>query len=260
MAHIPVKVSPKDDRHIDISCAEVGNAVISGVPGTAPGIDIEFLEPVGSRTILGPTENTGTQDTTISVVEIPVSVMDCGLPVVFAKASDLGINHATFSLPPAKLDQNGPIMDLIEKVRSSAGKRFQLPISPSSPKICLVASPNPEGYVTSGGGRVNQEDADIFIRAVSVGNIHRTIPATVLMATAASACTKGSIVFDCLKGDRGPAKKENEISYIRVGHPAGVATAGARVSSAGVILSTAMLRTARRIMEGYVPFLPPSTS
>ncbi|KAJ3332681.1 hypothetical protein HDU76_013429 [Blyttiomyces sp. JEL0837] len=117
-------------------------------------------------------------------------------------------------------------------------------------------------------------DVDVILRAVSVGNFHRTLQATVLMAASAGALIEGSVLSDAVSksnSDRKRVKDTNEgdgvvlkEGVLKVGHPAGIASAGARVQvkrgggSSGElgdeysVESVTMLRTARCIMEGSV--------
>lgn len=86
----------------------------------------------------------------------------------------------------------------------------------------------------------------MFGRAISVGNVHRTFPATVLMAASAGIAIPGTILHQTLAN--AVRKDSNNVSWTRIGHPAGVAEAGARVGANGRLESVVMRRTARRLM------------
>ncbi|KAI8837049.1 PrpF protein [Chytridium lagenaria] len=243
VAHVPVEV----DGDV-VQVAEKGNDRISGVPGTAAGVKVEFLEPVG---VVKGRNGEGAGNGTVVVEregkKIPVSVMDCGLPVIFVSIDSLSLPFSTFSLPPSTLDQNTSTMSLIESLRTATAHYLNLPLTPSTPKICLISPPT-SSYTTTSNTTVAPINADVFLRAVSVGNVHRTVPATVLLAAAASACVRGTVV-------NGVCQRVERKGWLRVGHPAGVAEAGARVveeEGRWRVESTVMLRTARRIMEGNV--------
>lgn len=96
---------------------------------------------------------------------------------------------------------------------------------------------------------------DIRIRAVSVGNFHRTVPATMLSALAVARALKGSIISQQCRGNEMEGSQQ-EVVETRVGQPAGVSAASVSVRG-GKPESIVYMRTARRIMEGSV-LVPPS--
>ncbi|KAJ3215551.1 hypothetical protein HDU67_000272 [Dinochytrium kinnereticum] len=161
LAHVPVEIlrsiqqNGDNARDFKVQVMETGDDKISGVPGTAAGIEVEFLDPVGV---------VGTVDVECHGKKIHVSVMDCGLPVVFASRESLGMSHETFSLPPSQLDQDTDMMSLIESIRANAGKALSLNVTPSTPKICLISTPT-SPYTTSSNGKILPGEADVFVRA-----------------------------------------------------------------------------------------------
>jgi 2-methylaconitate cis-trans-isomerase PrpF len=216
-----------------------------------------------------------------------VTCINAGLPVLFVSSESLGIPFKTLTSPPDILDTNNEIMSLLETLRIRSAKQFPgfSQLSASVPKICLV-SPFMGGYITTGGEtleplsqsgppkegtRGQEEVGDVVLRAISVGNVHRTIPATVLMAAAAAGAVPGTVVHEARQKTREFRKKhlmdfqvqegenvKSELQWLTAAHPAGYATAGSRVSrnqetddgekGAWKIESVAMMRTARKIM------------
>lgn len=121
-----------------------------------------------------------------------------------------------------------------------------------------------EGYITSSGTRVEQDEADFVARTVSSGDWHATIPGTTLGALNIGAGTKGSVIWKLRHGEAGSEKKEEEgVVQVRVGNAAGVASSSVRFEwrkgqgekdREGALrpVSVVMMRTAREIMRGEI--------
>lgn len=115
---------------------------------------------------------------------------------------------------------------------------------------------------------MQQGEMDLLIRAVSVGNLHRTVPATCLSALAVGRALPQSTIELALQAGMGESRVKRErdgeegILSIRVGQPAGVSEASVKVRPATpgerakallqVPESIVYYRTARRIIEGWV--------
>ncbi|KAJ9475895.1 Methylitaconate delta2-delta3-isomerase [Pseudozyma hubeiensis] len=243
-----------------------GDHTISGVPGSAPGILIET--PLDTSSLLP----TGNQLDTVTVenVPYPVTIINAGLPTIFVSSSSLTsvLDPAQLpSLSPSDLDSNIALMTLLDKLRvaSSALTPFlQKTLSPSAPKICIVHPTPASGYRTTGGTQVESQEMNLLIRAVSVGNLHRTVPATCLSALAAGRAFPKSTIERAVRAGQSKAqeKGQGQILSIRVGQPAGVSEASVKVRPATdselekgveqVPESIVYYRTARRIIEGFV--------
>ena len=85
---------------------------------------------------------------------------------------------------------------------------------------------------------------DICVRAISVGSLHKAYPITVTIGTGAAARMEGTIVNELVKPD------PNE-PIIRLGHASGVTPVNI-VMENGIPIKGGVVRTARRIMDGYV--------
>lgn len=243
-----------------------GDVSISGVPGTAPGILIET--PLGEDLL-----PTGNQSDTVSVdgAEYRVSVINAGLPTIFIASDSLGSvldPEQLAVLSPAQLDANVALMALLDRLRVAAAQLtpwLSKTLSPSAPKICIVHPTPPQGYSTTGGEKVAKEHMDLLIRAVSVGNLHRTVPATCLSALAAARAFPESTIEQSIHAKT--TEGQGGILSIRVGQPAGVSEASVKVRPASadeqrrglksVPESIVYYRTARRIIQGLVD-VPPS--
>jgi len=108
----------------------------------------------------------------------------------------------------------------------------------SIPKIAMVSPPS------------STANADVVVRALSVGQPHRAIPITVAMAVAAAARMDGSTVHQACSGQKDPAG-------ITIGHPTGRILVGAKFSEkTGEVTEALVYRTARLLMEGKVFWKP----
>ena len=224
-----------------------GDEVIKGVPGTGSRIDMYFENPAGSRT--GKLFPTGQKK---EIFDVPgygpaeVTVMDCSNPMVFIKASDLGIKGTEL----VELNQNKDVMEHIERIRGMAAVKCGFvenweearAKSTSAPKVSIVSAP--QDYVDMDGNRVKAEDMDICVRAVSVGALHKAYPMTVAVGTGSAARIAGTIVSEIAVNDKGT-------DVVRLGHSSGITDVDIKMEGENV-LKGGVTRTARRIMDGYV--------
>ncbi|BEI86187.1 hypothetical protein CcaverHIS002_0604740 [Cutaneotrichosporon cavernicola] len=225
-----------------------GDYAIDGVSGTHARITLDFLAPEGSRTgRLLPTSNV--VDTLSIPEEVTVSLMDCGNPCVFVRASDMGIkptilpSEFTASML-ARLDalRNAAAvkMGLVQNLEEAAAKK-------AVPKVCIV-SPKQTHTVLS-GATVSEEMVDVVVRCISSGDPHRALPITASLCTAAAAHVPGTVVHDVLNGDR-------VADGIAIGHASGTIAVDADVvtgEDGELHVPTArVFRTARKLFEGNV--------
>ena len=165
------------------------------------------------------------------------------------------------SLSPADLDADNSLRTRLESIRRMIGTTFA-PLKPffseSQPKICIVGPPAP--YTSTSGALIPADAVDCRIRAVSVGNFHRTVPATMLSALAVARTIRGTIVERQCRSisNTGGSTSGTSLLFwkrantIRVGQPAGVSEATATLNDWGQPESILYVRTARCIMTGYV--------
>ena len=119
-----------------------GSTAIDGVPGTAAPISLLFADTVGSAT--GHLLPTGSVCDRIAGVQ--VTCIDNGMPVVVARATDLGI---TGYESHAELTANADLADRVQSIRLAAGHLMGLGDvrHASVPKTTLVSSPRDGGSV-----------------------------------------------------------------------------------------------------------------
>ena len=242
--------------------SSVEDTSIAGVPGRAPGISIHV--PLDTPAL--PTGRPR-DEVELDGRRIPVSIVDAGLPVVFVDAKSLGLSDAQFTAHVAELDSDSAMHERAERLRRSAAQltpELKSVLSPGAPKICMV---HPRvAYKSSSGTEVAADAADVLIRAISVGNVHRSVPATTLSALAVCTAYPDSVVGRALarggardspcQTSADAARSGEHLGAITVGHPAGTATAMVQMSQRGDPQAIVYERTARRIMDGYVDVPP----
>jgi 4-oxalomesaconate tautomerase len=119
-----------------------GDTAISGVPGTAAPVELGFTGTAGS--VCGSLLPTGhVRD---DAGGIAVSCVDNGMPVVVARAADLGV---TGYEPAAQLAADSALAARIDALRTEAGQLMGLgDVGASSvPKTTLVAAPRDGGAI-----------------------------------------------------------------------------------------------------------------
>ncbi len=227
-----------------------GDFTIAGVPGTAAPIKLKFVDPAGTlgRGLL-PTGNV------VDILDVPgykkvkVSIIDAANPLVFIKATDLGLKGTEL---PADLDSDPEKLALLEKVRGLAAVKLGLIEdytkspwdTPGIPKMTFVAEPT--NYVTSEGKEIEKDSIDILSRMMSMQKTHPSYAMTGAMCTAAAAVVQGSIVQQVMS-------KETDTQFIRIGHPSGILECGVDYKAGEnypVIEDTFGFRTANLLLEG----------
>ncbi|HUR03269.1 MAG TPA: 4-oxalomesaconate tautomerase [Nonomuraea sp.] len=212
-----------------------GPAEISGVPGTAAAIVIEF--PGGEdRQPLLPTGNAHDD-----VAGVQVTCVDNGMPVVLIRAADLGV---TGYESPAELEGDTALAARLGEIRLAAGKLMGLGDvrDTTVPKLTLLAPPRDGGAVCT--------------RTFIPIRCHTSIGVLGAASVAAGLLVPGSTGRDLAvlpdAGDR-----------LRIEHPTGfldVETAVARGPSGSLHAArTAVVRTARKIFDGTVYPRPSDT-
>lgn len=232
---------------------------IAGVPGRAPGLQIHVpLE--------APPLPTGRARDTLHIDgrEVPVTVVDTGLPVVFVHAADLHVPPEQIVQTAAELDADPALKARIEAVRQQAAHltpALTAQLSLSAPKVCLVHPRTP--YTTSGGVHVAADDMDILVRAVSVGQVHRSIMATALSSLVTASAYTDSVVAEAQQlggGTPCPASAARSspqgMRALTVGHPAGTSLAMVQLGANNEPVAVVYDRTARCILQGHAEIPP----
>ena len=204
-----------------------GDAGIDGVPGTHAPIPLEFRDTAGSSCgALLPTGNAVDE-----IDGVPCTLIDNGMPCVVIKATDVGI---TGYEDRESLDDNGDLKARIESMRLVAGERMNLgDVSEKTvPKIMLVAPPKNGGAITVRSFIPHRAHASVgVLGAVSV--------ATSCLVEVSPAAMVANI-------------PDGEVKTLSVEHPSGEMTCVLETDADGNVISSALLRTARKLMDGTV--------
>lgn len=204
-----------------------GDARIDGVPGTAAPVPLEFRDTAGSSCgALLPTGNA------VDVVEgVPVTLIDNGMPCVVFKAEDVG---ATGYETREDLDADEALKARIEAIRLIVGPMMNLGdvAEKSVPKMMLVAPPRSGGAVT--------------VRSFIPKRAHASIGVLGAVSVATACLIKGSPAAEVATVPDGRSK------ILSVEHPTGETTCVMTLDDAGAVVGAAMLRTARKLMDGTV--------
>jgi 4-oxalomesaconate tautomerase len=225
--------------HVPTPAGEVeyeGLARIDGVPGTAAGIAIDFLDVAGSSCgALLPTGNVRDR-----IEGVDVTCIDNGMPVVIMRASDFG---KTGMESPSDLEADIDLKQRIETIRLILGPRMNLGdvVKKTVPKMILVSPP--------------REGRAIATRSFIPHRVHEAIGVLGAVSVATACVLPGSVAADVAQLDASPGA-----TRIEVEHPTGFFTVDMDVAmtpDGPRIARSALLRTARKLMQGQV-FVPSS--
>jgi 4-oxalomesaconate tautomerase len=206
-----------------------GDAKIDGVPGSHAPIPLEFRDTAGSSCgALLPTGNAA------DVIEgVRCTLIDNGMPCIVMKAEDLG---ATGYETREELEGDGfaAVRAKIESVRLAAGPLMNLGDvkEKSVPKMFLVAPPRAGGAICA--------------RSFIPHRAHATIGVLAAVSVATASLLEGSPANEVASIPEGKRKT------LSVEHPTGEMSCVLEVNDAGEVVSSALLRTARKLMDGVV--------
>ena len=208
-----------------------GESAIDGVPGTAAPVMIDFADVAGSSCgALLPTGNAADE-----IDGLQVTCIDNGMPVVLLRAADLGKSGQE---SPQELENDDPLRARIESIRLQVGPLMNLGdvTSKTIPKVSLISP------ATEGGA--------VATRTFIPHRVHKSIGVLGAASVAAACCIPGSIADGVTKIVSG--------GPVDVEHPSGRFTVDidiVRQGSTLKVVRSALLRTARKLMDGnvYVP-------
>lgn len=207
-----------------------GHASISGVPGTAAPIRLDFEGIAGSS--CGALLPTGR---TVDRVEgLDATLIDNGMPVVILRAGDLGVTgHETC----AELEAHDALRQTLERVRLAAGPLMNLGdvAATTVPKLTLVAAPRAGGTIATRTFIPHRcHEAIGVLGAVSVGTA-ALLPSGPAAEVADLGTAGGGVVT--------------------IEHPTGTFDAAVDLSlvdGVPVVERAGIIRTARKLMDGAV--------
>ncbi|MEU3274437.1 4-oxalomesaconate tautomerase [Saccharomonospora sp. NPDC006951] len=225
---VAVASFPTPGGRVDYS----GSAAISGVPGTAAPVELDFAGTEGS--VCGTLLPTG--NVTDEIGGIEVTCIDNGMPVVVARASDFGI---TGYEPVAELGADEALAERIQALRLEAGALMGLgDVSAASvPKTTLVAAP--------------REGGAICTRTFIPLKPHPSIGVLGGVSVVSALLLEGAAGHELLVRPSGGAVA----GAMEIEHPTGGLAVGVtfdETSAQPRILRSTVVRTARKLFDGTV--------
>ncbi|KAI9037766.1 uncharacterized protein KD926_000029 [Aspergillus affinis] len=242
---------------------EDGDYCIPGVRGTSSPIKVAFLNPGGSMT--GQMFPSGTSQETLTVYSphvgefhIRVSLIDVANPFVLVDASSLSFkDHPTWPDPNDAL-----FLSVVEDIRRTGAVHMGLASDleaasqvRGTPKIAFLSSVAED-----------DKDADIQIRAFSMGKPHPSLQLTGAVCLGAAVSIYGTVAWDLAGGKE--IGKQPKHGMVVGGHeiapplPVGIRTPAGVIHAETLLRmdpqveihveKVAVFRTARRLFEGNV--------
>lgn len=241
--------------HVPITNGEVqetGDFELDGVTFPAAEVQIEFLDPAegdGDDAAMFPTGNLVDQLEVPGLGSLSATLINAGIPTIFVNAADIGyhgtelqsaINSDTEALAKFELIRaHGALkMGLIKDLAEAETRQH-------TPKVAFVAPP--AAYTASSGKQIKQQDIDVLVRALSMGQLHHAMMGTAAVAIGTAAAIPGTLVNLAAGG--------GECQAVRFGHPSGTLRVGAEaIEEQGQwqVKKAIMSRSARVLMEGWV--------
>jgi len=248
VAHVPVTNG---------QVQETGDFELDGVTFPAAEVQLEFMDPAadegdggeGGANEMFPTGNLVDDLEVPGVGTLKATLINAGIPTVFVNAADIG--YTGTELQDA-INGDPKALAMFETIRAYGAMRMGLIAHVEeaarrqhTPKVAFVAPP--AGYVASSGKRVDADDIDLLVRALSMGKLHHAMMGTAAVAIGTAAAIPGTLVSLAAGGRAHEA--------VRFGHPSGVLRVGAEARQEGgdwIVTKAVMSRSARVLMEGWV--------
>lgn len=203
-----------------------GDARIDGVPGTHAPIIQNYFGTAGAQCgALLPTGNYVDR-----IDDTDVTLVDNGMPSVILRAEDFGLNGLE---NPEELEADADLKTRLETIRIQAGPMMGLgDVSEKTiPKMCLLSPPQ-------NGGMVNT-------RTFIPHRVHQAVGVLGAASAAAACMIPGSVA-------KGIADFKYANPYrAEIEHPTGALTVEIEWDGPNIV-RTALLRTARKLMDGKV--------
>jgi len=215
----PVRIRMVNSDSVATARFPVEDVAISGVPGAAPGVVLDFDDTEGPNGVL-PTGNL------VDVIDgVPVTCVDNGMPVVVARAADLGV---TGYESVSQLSDDLALRDHVQRLRMQAAALMGLRDTTSVPKTTLVAP------AVDGGS--------ICTRTFIPLKLHTSIGVLGAVSVATALLMDGAVGHELFTGS----------SRVDVEHPTGHLQVEVELDPAGRVRRSGVVRTARMLFDGTV--------
>jgi len=232
---------------------ETGDFELDGVTFPAAEVQLAFMDPAAEEEGAGgsmfPTGNLVDELEVPGVGTFKATMINAGIPTIFVNASDIGYTGTELQ---EAINSDANALNRLETIRAYGAVRMGLIAHVDeaakrqhTPKVAFVAAPSE--YVSSSGKRVTVDDADLLVRAMSMGKLHHAMMGTAAVAIGTAAAIPGTLVNLAAGG--------GERSAVRFGHPSGTLRVGAEAALVGgewQVKKAIMSRSARVLMEGWV--------
>jgi len=221
-----------------------GDLAIPGVSGTGAPIRLQFIEPGGAST--GRLLPTGAPLDKIG--GLSVSMVDAANACLFVLAGDVGLQGNEM---PDAIERDAALMDRLAGLRATASARMGIAADEGAaraletiPYLGIVSPPQRARSLS--GDEIASTDADLTLRFLAGGRVHRAVPLTTALCTAVAARIEGSLPHQVMR--------DSVIDRpLRLSTPSGVIVADARVErieGEWHVSSGTFLRTARPLFQG----------
>lgn len=208
-----------------------GDQALDGVPGTAAPIRMAFANTEGAVT--GSLFASGKRREEID--GIAVTLIDNAMPMMLLRADAVGLRGDE---TPDEIDANAEMFARVEALRLEAGRRMGLgDVSKLvTPKVGLLSPARHGGTIAS--------------RYLVPHSCHRSHAATGAICLATACCLNGTVAAEIIGG------AIDQPGTVVIEHPAGRIDVGVTLEPDGEggmrVARTEILRTARRIFDGFV--------
>ncbi|OWJ58195.1 2-methylaconitate cis-trans isomerase PrpF [Paraburkholderia caledonica] len=244
IAHVPMT---------DGAVQETGDFELDGVTFPAAEVQLEFMDPAAEEDGAGgsmfPTGNLVDDLEVPGVGTLKATMINVGIPTIFVNAEAIGYKGTELQ---DAINSDEKALAMFETIRAHGALRMglikhldEIATRQHTPKIAFVAKP--ADYVSSSGKRIGSGDADLLVRAMSMGKLHHAMMGTAAVAIGTAAAIPGTLVNLAAGG--------GEREAVRFGHPSGTLRVGAEAAVVGgewVVRKAVMSRSARVLMEGWV--------
>jgi probable AcnD-accessory protein PrpF len=230
---------------------ETGDFELDGVTFPAAEVVLEFMDPAeeGDGGALFPTGNVVDDLEVPGIGTFKTTMINSGIPTIFLEADALGytgtelqdaVNNDTAALKKLEtIRAYGALkMGLISNLEEAKARQH-------TPKIAWVAGPT--AYTSSSGKKIEAQNVDLLVRAMSMGKLHHAMMGTASVAIATAAAITGTLVNLAAGG----AERE----AVCFGHPSGTLRVGSKaqlVDGEWQVSKAIMSRSARVLMSGWV--------
>ncbi|MEA3131010.1 MAG: 2-methylaconitate isomerase [Paraburkholderia sp.] len=244
IAHVPIT---------DGAVQETGDFELDGVTFPAAEVQLEFMDPAaeeeGAGGAMFPTGNLVDDLEVPGVGTLKATMINAGIPTIFINAESVGYKGTELQ---DAINSDEKALAMFETIRAHGAVRMgliknidEIATRQHTPKVAFVAKP--AEYVASSGKRVGAGDADLLVRAMSMGKLHHAMMGTAAVAIGTAAAISGTLVNLAAGGGAREA--------VRFGHPSGTLRVGAEAREEGgqwTVTKAIMSRSARVLMEGWI--------